>query len=965
MPSPNRAFPSRLARKPITVFAIAASAILITSVAPPATAFARPALAAKAIPAINKPVKQNDPDGFYDSRRTDPAAKLSLDQRADTFEKQPTPGVRRLRAELGAQGVLAIDPLTATPRNVAKINGFLTGPSRTPAASIALDYIRGRSDVFRLTAADIANLTLRKDYVDIGGTHHLSFTQSVAGIPAFGNGLKANVTKDGKLVNITGSVAPGAAATRLPSGTVTADGARALSAKNVSSPVAAATSRRAAGPSGSVAYSNGDTVTPTAFITGTGANRGWQTMVRTADGKLYHHIIDATSGKVLFRQSLSRNDRAEVYDNYPGAPYGGKPVDTNLKPSWLPNNSPRLAGNVGHVYADVNGNLKPDQNEETPPSGKGEFRYPLKRFFIKGTPCDKYVCTWDPNKPGSWKDNINQGSTQMMYMLGRIHDTFAAAPIGFTREAGNFEAVDGDGVQTRVFGGAATPNGPHAGGSFLTPPDGQAPSMNIGMSEPPLGPAAAGANDPTLLFHEYGHGLSSRLVITSTGWDALHGAQANAMGEAWGDWYGIDYLANNGHERDTTKPGEILVSEYLSAGKGGSVQPIDCPVGAAATACPGTKGAGTGGFTFGDFGTIIGAPEVHADGQIWSQTLWDLRTAIGANRAESVVTRAMELSPENPSFLDMRNAILQADLIATGGRTQPAIWKVFAGRGMGFFANARDGFETNPVEDFTLPPAKGTPTGSLTGTITDKATKKPIAGVTVTIGGHDSGFPGGYRATTDANGTYTISGIHPGTYPLLTAGGSGYDSQSRSVSVPARESTINWALDRNWAMASGGATVAGHSGEDMSNNGCGPGGFIDGSPGSGWNSRPAPVNGIPTPQNITIKLPKPVTISRLSIDPDAGCSRDPSSATRDYKVETSIDGKTWTTAATGAFADANRGKLNPVTLAPGGEKQIGFVRYTMVAPQVPGDFGETCAKSPSAGCFVFGSAELSIQGTTR
>ena len=49
----------------------------------------------------------------------------------------------------------------------------------------------------------------------------------------------------------------------------------------------------------------------------------------------------------------------------------------------------------------------------------------------------------------------------------------------------------------------------------------------------------------------------------------------------------------------------------------------------------------------------------------------------------SLVTRAMELSPANPSFLDMRNTILAADMGVHNGKDQSKIWQVFAARGMG------------------------------------------------------------------------------------------------------------------------------------------------------------------------------------------------------------------------------------------------------------------------------------------
>ena len=106
---------------------------------------------------------------------------------------------------------------------------------------------------------------------------------------------------------------------------------------------------------------------------------------------------------------------------------------------------------------------------------------------------------------------------------------------------------------------------------------------------------------------------------------------------------------------------------------------------------------------------------MHSDGEIWLETLWDLRTALDTNGttdggsavSEELVTRAMELSPPSPSYLDMRNAILQADQVANGGANQADIWQVFADRGMGYFASSIGGNDLNPIEDFELPPVCG------------------------------------------------------------------------------------------------------------------------------------------------------------------------------------------------------------------------------------------------------------------
>ncbi len=179
------------------------------------------------------------------------------------------------------------------------------------------------------------------------------------------------------------------------------------------------------------------------------------------------------------------------------------------------------------------------------------------------------------------------------------------------------------------------------------------------------------------------------------------------MGEAWSDWYAEDFLVNQGFVTDTPGVADVLEGDYVSGGDDLiRTEPLDCKVGSSDAACDGDPDgtAGTGGYTYGDFGKIIGRPEVHADGEIWGQTLWDLRDALGSNKVEGIVTRAMELAPSNPSYLDMRNSILQADLVANGGANHDTIWSTFAHRGMGYFAGAVDGDDAFPVESFALPP---------------------------------------------------------------------------------------------------------------------------------------------------------------------------------------------------------------------------------------------------------------------
>ena len=95
----------------------------------------------------------------------------------------------------------------------------------------------------------------------------------------------------------------------------------------------------------------------------------------------------------------------------------------------------------------------------------------------------------------------------------------------------------------------------------------------------------------------------------------------------------------------------------------------------------------------------------------------------------------MRLLPPEPSFLDARNGILLADQALYDGADVAALWGVFAGRGMGFFAASLGGEDTAPAEDFSLPPAADAPRGTISGRVTAALGGAPVAGVTIGLGG--------------------------------------------------------------------------------------------------------------------------------------------------------------------------------------------------------------------------------------
>lgn len=953
----------------LAVAAVSATTLLAVAAGGGATAATTANPDSKGPGEATNPISSKERKGNYDART--PNARSTYARAAKVVGKE-TAASKKFRDSLGTQGVVSVDANTGTPDQVTKLDGFLTGKSAKKATDLALAYVKAHPEVFKLSESDLGTLKLRKDYVDDLGTHHISWVQEVDGIEVFGNGLKANVTKAGQLISLQGAPIAGLvsqAQARSAAPAVSADAARTAAAEDISGKLVSA---KATKSGVTTKWSNGDTAKQVYFYTANGLRKGWMTYVNAGGSKIYTHVIDAQTGGLLYRKDLvsEGNGDALVQDNYPGAPKGGTQRTENLiYNKWLPKNAKTLLeGTSVAAFADVNDDNQPNGNETVKvPGTKTTSEYKLAPFQAGGLCSAAFVCTWDPAKPDSWKTNMNQDVTNAFYLASNFHDWLAKPPISFTPAAGSFDAAGGDPVLLNALDGAATgadggPDGNHINNANMsTPPDGIPPTMQMYLFGGEGTVSSSSGNSADILYHEYTHGLSNRLVVDATGNSTLNSIQAGSMGEAWSDFYALDYLVSHNLEKDTTAPGEVLEGKYVTGGTTIRTQAIDCRVKAVSPNCIGLDGS-QGGYTYGDFPTIGGTPEVHSSGEVWAQTLWDLRERFGRSYAMSIITRAMELSTADPTMLDMRNAIVQADLVASGGKNAGIIWQVFANRGMGWFAGVLDGGDSHPVEDFHIPPKGATTT--ITGTVTDKDTGAPVAGALVFIGGHASGYAGDYSAVTAANGKYTITGVLPGTYGKFVVSGAGYEVLGAPLAVKAGGTTANFAPRRNWAAASGGGSVVDFTGPDFSPQ-CGPDYAIDSSQGTGWGSTTGDNNGTPTnvmiPKNIDIALPAAVNITKFSVDPSNTCGDPGSASTGKYRIETSVDGTTWATAQEGEFTAANRGKYTELTPS-GNTAGVKFVRFVMLSPQVP-DFATNCPLGAFGGCQFTDMTEIQVYGT--
>ena len=724
----------------------------------------------------------------------------------------------RVASRRAATAFLAVQPAgvvrdisgtTGTVRFLADLDGYLTPKSTSSPRRVALGYVRDHAAELNLTTGDIATFRLARDYRDVAGTHHLYFTQQIAGGTTARNGLTASVDRAGRLLALGGMPVRTAAAATLPP----------PSAETITTPAEALARTR--GPVVPGADTSQDTARRVVFATQGGLRPAWETVV-TSSAAPATTVLDAVTGEVLLRTPLTQYEHStgRAYRFFPGAPRGGREVAVDFTTRhWLGPHAPRLSGNNAHAYSDVDDNNRASAGEEVHPLRGQSWGYRLEPFhlgFAKSFCGNPWPCSWNPDQAYSWRANRAQNATQVFFFVNNWHDHLERAPIGFTEAAGNFQlhnhsrrGKDGDPVTTQTDDGADT--GRRAAGlsglpdafhidnaNMTTPPDGRPPVMQMYLQHQPFTAYPGGdpfsptnvGDEADTVYHEYTHGLSNRLVVDVHGRSTLGNDQSGAMGEAWSDWYAMDYLVDRHLQVDRRHRADVRLFVYDGRGVAyDRTEPLDCKVGQRVRACNGGDTGHRGGYTYADYATVVGSPEVHGDGEIWSQTLWDLRARVGSRTAESLVTRAMELAPYDPSFLDMRNAILVADTAVFHGDHHTAIWRAFAHRGMGFYAGTLGAGDSAPGPSFAMPAATVEP-GTIDGHVTEQG--HAVAGVTVTLAFQGSGTVNP-TATTDGSGHFTLDGVPQGHYAKLVVRGSGL-SATRSVTVGAGTTTVDFAF---------------------------------------------------------------------------------------------------------------------------------------------------------------------------
>src|SRR5829696_1122301 len=827
------------------------------------------------------------------------AARPDFDERRPARAAAAGPAIAAAaastRGALGPEGVVAMDRLRGGVRTVSRLDGFLTGPSPADPAAVALGYVRGHRALF----GDVRGLRLRRRWTGIDGTTHLLWAQTAHGIPAFDNDLRAHVTRDGRLVSVAGS--PRADLARVPPPRPAVSAAHALGQ-----------ARRAAG-GGRGAGAPAARARPRLTYLGAaeGVRLAWRVTLRAGPAAAYDVLVDARTGEVVRRAALAAGATGLVWDNRPSAPAGSQQVTRDLTP-YL-SRADRLQGPFAHVVADVDaGADSDDPGVQVPPAPDGNWAYPFTPFG-QGV-CAPARCAWNSRRRRSWRANLFQNATQVFWFVNRFHDHLAAPPIGFTAPLGAFEGPKA--LVVFASAGADVARGlppPELvdNASFVPAVDGNPAFLVLNLFSRATKNLldVNGGDDASIVYHEYTHGLSTSLIVDSEGQPALTG-QGGAMGEGWSDFYAFDLLGEQGLIADGVAPGEIIIGAGATAdGRGIRTEGLDCPVGAPAQECPGTSTAGSGGYTYGDYARVLDYPEAHSDGEIWAQTLWDLRTRLiadhgqaeGVRRARNLVTRGMELSVAYPNFLDMRNAILQADQVS-GGADRDAVWTVFAQRGMGFFATTQiDPEDTDPQENFSPPPPRNGPRTQVEGVVRDSLTRRPVAGALVAVSGLLFNPEGRFVDLSARDGRFALD-LPVGTYPSIEVIKPGYDvSEARDVRLQAGPVNEQVLLRRDWASTFSGGRVRRGTGDRLPD--CDARAAIDQSP-TGWITGAPHSSDDPGAKVLIVRLRRAIDISAFGVDPSAICPAldiDQSASLGRYELSASADGRRYRRVTSGRF----------------------------------------------------------------
>ena len=366
---------------------------------------------------------------------------------------------------------------------------------------------------------------------------------------------------------------------------------------------------------------------------------GFRVETWTADSNELNYTFVDGNGRILGVESRTNTDSYNVFvenpsDTNQGVQAGPGSGNAESPNGWLAGSQTtfNIRGNNVSAYLDTTNNNSPDPGGSTVTDGN-------------------FLTNWSSNSEPETTQNKEVAVQTLFWANNVIHDKLYRH--GFIESARNFQNDNfgnggngGDAVNAEAQDGSGTNNA-----NFSTPNDGSPGRMQMYVWTY-TSPKRDGDLESDIVYHEYGHGLTWRMI------GSMSGAMSGAIGEGMSD-----VLALYMNEDD-------VVGEYST----------NDPVGIRSE--PYTNYS----RTYGDFG----GNSVHFDGEIYAATMWRLRDIFLSNNIAmdtlwDYMIGGMNSTPAGPAMEDMRDGILAA---AAGTGHECLIWDAFAQFGIGEGASA-------------------------------------------------------------------------------------------------------------------------------------------------------------------------------------------------------------------------------------------------------------------------------------
>ena len=167
------------------------------------------------------------------------------------------------------------------------------------------------------------------------------------------------------------------------------------------------------------------------------------------------------------------------------------------------------------------------------------------------------------------------------------------------------------------------------------------------------------AEDAETILHELGHAIQDAICP-----DFGQSAEAAAMGEGFGDYFAASFFESRkpARYRNSVMSWDGLLTGLSNGGEPPCLRRVD------------------GAHTYRRFRP---RGDEHVNGQIWSATLWEVRTLLGREKADRLILESHFQLDGFTDFARGARAILDADRNLEGGRHASALKKIFQRRKIG------------------------------------------------------------------------------------------------------------------------------------------------------------------------------------------------------------------------------------------------------------------------------------------